>query len=119
MENPYPKIDHPDSELPCHICEGHREAWDEDSASRDAEVSEHHIVIQNLRDALIAEHKKLGKQAEIVSELVEAVESALPFLTAAGNMVNTIPTFQMAGPKDYLSNMAAKLERAIAGAKGE
>ena len=43
--------------------------------SRDAEISEHHIVISNLRDALIAEHKKLAKQAEIVRGLVEALES--------------------------------------------
>ncbi|KKM94462.1 hypothetical protein LCGC14_1198030 [marine sediment metagenome] len=48
MENPYPKIDHPDSELPCHICEGHREAWDEGKA----------------------------EQAEIVSELVAACQVA-------------------------------------------
>ncbi len=55
--------------------ENHRDGYTEGSASRDAEVSEHHIVIQNLCDALIAEHKKLTEQAEIVSGLVEALES--------------------------------------------
>ncbi len=91
MENPYPKIDHPDSELPCHICEGHREAWNEGSASRDAEVSEHHVVIKNLRDALIAEHKKLTEQAEIVSEYREALE-----WIAAGKAGRTTPAACMA-----------------------
>ena len=50
-------------------------AWNECSASRDAEISEHHVVIKNLRAALVAEHTKLAEQAEIVSELVGAVES--------------------------------------------
>ena len=42
--------------------------------SRDAEISEHHIVISNLRDALIAEHKKLAERAEIVSVLEARVK---------------------------------------------
>ncbi len=60
-------------------------AWNECSASRDAEVSEHHVVIKNLRAALVAEHKKLTEQAEIVSELVGALREYIAY----GGSTNT------------------------------
>ncbi len=79
MENPYSKCLKPSEHFIDSTgsgCQGDKhDAWNEGSASRDAEVSEHHVVIQNLRAALIAEHKKLGKQAEIVSELVDVLNN--------------------------------------------
>ncbi|KKM83674.1 hypothetical protein LCGC14_1306860 [marine sediment metagenome] len=44
-----------------------RVVWKEGRASRDPEVSEHHIVIKTLRE-------KLAEQAELVKELVEALD---------------------------------------------
>ena len=106
-KNPYPKIDHGE----CSICKGQQRAWEEGRASRDPEVSEHHVVIKNLRAALVAEHKKLTEQAEIVSELVEAVKLAQAFLE---NVVSVSTEFI---PGE--GALASVLTNAIAKAKGE
>ena len=79
--------------------------------SRDAEISEHHIVIKNLRAALVAEHKKLTEQAEIVTELV----TALSFYLVDWSVDETIHQATI----DFAIAAQEKARKAIAKAKGE
>ncbi len=97
MKNPYPKIDHPDSELPCHICEGHREAWDEGDIHGDAR----------------GYNRAKAEQAEIVSGLLEALELAKEALTIKLNK----PKYQEI--LEFKSKTEPIILGAIAKAKGE
>ena len=87
MENPFEYIDPYKHYLTAEdVVENNQyDAWNEGGASRDAEVSEHHVVIKNLRAALVAEHKKLTEQAEIVSELVDVCQQMLGMITTEWN----------------------------------
>ncbi len=101
MENPYERVppdvrnvrpdEHHDDYLRRMVEGSRHDAWNEGSASRDPEVSKHHVVIKNLRAALVAEHKKLTEQAEILSGYREALE-----WIAAGKAGRTTPAACMA-----------------------
>ena len=87
------------------------EVWELGRASLDAEVSEHHIVIKNLRAALVAEHKKLAEQAEIVSELVGALDGMMEYTHYRQREIPITDAEKRA--------WVIAAERAIAKAKGE
>ncbi len=99
MENPYPKIDHPDSELPCHICGGHREAWDEGDIHGDAR----------------GYNRAKAEQAEIVSELVEAASkiTTLGYMTSEdfGNLTLLVGETEI---EELLYDLRQAIEKAKA-----